>query len=136
MAATRQRMPQLRTLVTTGEVLDPETREELRALARDVRDGRDPPAVVAAWAPDGARALWAECRGGDAFHTWPAAELIQAIGSEAARDIADGDLVWSSLAWRGSVLLRLRTGAAGRLDRTPCPTCGRTTPRVRVVPLG
>src|SRR5207302_9504448 len=92
VAATRQRMPQLRTLVTTGEVLDPETRDELRALARDVRDGRDPPAVVAAWAPDGARALWAESRGGEAFHTWPAAELIQAIVSNAAPDIAHAAL--------------------------------------------
>jgi hypothetical protein len=28
------------------------------------------------------------------------------------------------------VLLRLRTAAFGTLDESPCPTCGRTTPRL------
>jgi len=38
--------------------------------------------------------------------------------------------VWSGLDWKGTALLRLRTGAYGRVDEGPCPTCGRTAPRV------
>src|SRR5205823_314901 len=56
VAAARDRLPQLRTIIAAGPVLDAPTKDELRALARDVRDGRDPPALVVAWAPAGTRA--------------------------------------------------------------------------------
>jgi hypothetical protein len=64
------------------------------------------------------------------------AEVVQALGSERSRDLADGELTWSALGWRGSVLLRLRAHAAGRIDRTACSRCGRTTPRVRIIQVG
>ena len=138
LATAHDRLPELRTVIVTGPPPSPDSRAELTALATDARGagGRSAPAVVAAWAPHGARAMWSECRGGSGYHTWPTADLVQAVGSEAARDLADGELVWSSIGWRGSVVLRLRTGEAGRLDRTACPTCGRTTPRVLVAELG
>ena len=66
----------------------------------------------------------------------PLHEVVQVVGSEAASDVAEGELVWSAIGWRGSALLRLRSHAKGRIDRTPCPTCGRTTPRVSAVSLG
>ena len=77
--------------------------------------------VLGAWAPAGARALWAQCRSGTGVHTWPAVELVEEV---------DGELLWSSLAWKGSALFRLRTGQGGRLLHGPCPDCGRTSPRV------
>ena len=142
----RLHLPELRTLIATGGEQGqgpPAARGELTALAaeaqRGARVGGGPatePVVVAAWAPAGARALWAECRGGDAFHTWPAAEIVQVAGREDEQFSADGDLIWSALGWRGSVLLRLATGAQGTLQMGPCPTCGRTTPRVRVAAFG
>ncbi|HZT65444.1 MAG TPA: hypothetical protein VFA11_06620 [Acidimicrobiales bacterium] len=94
-------------------------------------------AVLGAWAPPGARALWAQCRGGTGVHTWPAAELVEVLPEDSARPVppgAAGELVWTSLAWKGSAFLRLRTGVAGRVDPRPCEVCARTTPRVIAEP--
>lgn len=143
LAIARLHLPELHTIITTGALLDPTTRAEIAALAAEAhghgRAGVWPaadPAVVAAWAPPGARALWGECRGGDWFHTWPTSEVVQAAGREAELVTAEGDLLWSAVGWRGSVLLRLAIGMQGTVALGPCPTCGRTTPRVRVAAFG
>jgi hypothetical protein len=107
----------LRTLLVTGELLDPRARTRLARLA--------PPsvAIVQAWAPPGVRALWAECRGGDALHAWPDVEVIET---------GDDGLVWTGLGWRGSALLRLRTGVDAVTENGPCPHCGQEALRLRV----
>jgi hypothetical protein len=79
-------------------------------------------AVLSAWAPPGARALWTECRDGEGLHTWPEHEVIEIAD--------DGEVLWSALGWRGTVLLRLRTGVRGQLVDTPCPACGSPNPRL------
>lgn len=76
------------------------------------------------WTAPGARATWARCPGGDGFHTWPEAELVE---------IVDGRLVWSAVGWYGSVWLRVDTGVVASIDPQTCGRCGRTTPRVRPV---
>ena len=88
--------------------------------------------VVEVWAPPGVRALWTQCRGGEGVHTWPQAELLEVCGPDGA-PVAPGEvgqLVWTGLGWRGTVLVRLATGVTGRLVEGACSTCGRTTPRV------
>jgi hypothetical protein len=67
------------------------------------------------------RSLWVECRGGTGAHVSRDVDLLEVV---------DGELVWSGLDWKGTALLRLRTGATGRVDSSPCPVCGRTSPRV------
>src|SRR5439155_3471852 len=64
-------------------------------------------------------------RGGTGFHTWPHAEVVEIVGDE---------VVWTALGWRGTVLVRLRTGQQGRIEPGVCPTCGRTTPRLFIGP--
>jgi hypothetical protein len=107
----------LRTVLAVGEPLDDAVRQELRALI--------PPdaAVLSAWSPPGVRALWAECRGVRGLHTWPASEVIELV---------DGEVVWTALEWAGSVLVRLHTGVEATIDDQPCPSCGRTNPRLRL----
>jgi hypothetical protein len=93
--------------------------------------------VLSAWAPPGVRALWAECRGGAAagLHTWPASEVLSLtdpLSGVAAPPGAGGEVVWSALGWRGTVLLGLRTGVFATIDAAPCPACGREAPRLYV----
>lgn len=111
----------LRVVVVVGEgseeVLDDDARAELAARV----GGRVK--VVTAWAPVGVRALWGECRPGFGVHTWPETEILQ-VGD-------DDEIVWTPVGWRGSVLLRMRTGAPATVEAQPCTACGRTTPRVR-----
>jgi hypothetical protein len=107
----------LRTLLVTGELLDARARKRLARLV--------PPsvAIVHAWAPPGVRALWAECRGSDALHAWPDVEVIE---------IGDEGLLWTGLGWRGTALLRLRTGVDAVSENGPCPHCGQEALRLRV----
>ncbi|HET9442406.1 MAG TPA: hypothetical protein VFO65_03725 [Acidimicrobiales bacterium] len=124
----------LRTLLVLGEPLAPARRER---LARAGSGAGGSVAVVAAWAPPGVRALWSECRDGVDVHTWPAHELIELVDPETGEAVepgAAGEVVWSPLGWKGTVVLRLRTGVMGYLDTSPCVFCGRTTPRLRVEP--
>lgn len=125
----------LHTLLVVGEPLDPVTRGRLAELGGS---SSTPAAVVALWGPEGARSLWSECRDGTDVHTWPAAEVLEVVDPMSGAPLApggDGEIVYTPLGWNGTVLLRLRTGVFGCLDDTPCVSCGRTTPRVRLVPL-
>jgi hypothetical protein len=109
--------PSLRTVLVAGELLDERGRKRLARLL--------PPsvAIVRAWAPPGVRALWAECREGDALHAWPDVEVIET---------GDDGLLWTALGWRGSVLLRLRTGVDAVAEDGFCPHCGQQSLRLRI----
>jgi hypothetical protein len=119
----------VRLVIIIGEVLGDADRDGIRDAAR----GAD---VRCAWAPDGVRALWVEC-GARLLHTWPDAEVIEVVdplSGAPVREGEDGELLWTALGWRGTVLARLRTQAFGRMDDGTC-LCGRTTPRLSIVPL-
>lgn len=88
-----------------------------------------------------ARAAWAECppapgqpEASFGYHTYPDLELLEVVdgSGEPVPDGEPGELLYTSLDWRGSVLLRYRTGLFLRrgLTRAPCPGCGRTVPRI------
>jgi hypothetical protein len=123
----------LSTLVVVGEPLDPARRARLAELGGSPSG---PVAVVATWAPPGVRAMWTECRDGIDVHTWPSAEVVELVDPLSGESVppgADGELVWTPVGWMGSVLVRLRTGVFGCIDDTACVSCGRTSPRLRVV---
>lgn len=141
LVARGVRANRLRTILTVGAPPPVTAREMLvegaeRLGARKVR-------VQAVWAPESARALWGECRppGADpaeatyGFHTYPDLEVLE------VRDVADGrtlgveqpgELVYTSLGWRGTALVRAATGTwtGGLAAGVPCPSCGRTVPRL------
>ncbi|MGH9282062.1 MAG: hypothetical protein ACRD0S_03895, partial [Acidimicrobiales bacterium] len=94
-------------------------------------------AVVSAWAPPGVRSMWWECHGGSGMHTFPDAEIVEVVDPLSGTPVppgADGEVVWTSLGWRGSVMVRMRTGVFAALDPTPCPACGEPGPRLDVIP--
>ena len=128
-AAGSEALADVRTVLATGDLLDDTTRRAIEhGLGRDV-------AVLAAWAPPGVRALWAECRKGDGLHTWPAAELIDVVDPQthvAVPSGTHGEVVWTALGWAGTVVLRLQTGVRAVMDDSTCSACGRTTPRLKV----
>ncbi|HUP85137.1 MAG TPA: hypothetical protein VM143_05655 [Acidimicrobiales bacterium] len=123
----------LSTLLVIGEPLDPARRARLAEVGGSPSG---PVAVVATWAPPGVRALWTECRDGIDVHTWPTAEVVELVDPLSGQPVppgADGELVWTPVGWMGSVVVRLRTGVFGCIDDTACVSCGRTSPRLRVV---
>ena len=88
-----------------------------------------------------ARVAWAECPVSPdqpevsfGYHTSPDFELLEIV-DEQDRTLGEGEpgeLVYTSLDWRGSALLRFRTGIVARRGITwePCPGCRRTVPRI------
>lgn len=120
----------VRVLIAAGEPLDDALRERLQGLlvAQDAT-------VVSAWAPPGVRAMWWQCPGGSALHTWPEAELVQIadpLSATPAPPGADGEVIWTALGWHGTVMVRLRTGVIASLDPGRCPACGGKGPLLSV----
>lgn len=108
-----RRSPRLRAVIATDGPHDVDTTAALESVSR---------IVIAGWAAPSARAMWVTCVGGT-FHTWPATEIVE-------RDL-DGELVWTPLQWKGSVLLRSRTGQHGDVTVGRCQGCGRVSPTIR-----
>lgn len=141
LAAQRVGIPGLRTLLTVGPPPDARLRGTLSAAASALASGDV--RVQAVWAPDMSRTLWGECRPPSAdpdeasygLHTYPDLELVQvrdvATGADAA-EAEPGEVVLTSLGWRGTALIRVATGSwSGGLNvSAPCPACGRTVPRL------
>ena len=120
-------LPELRGLLVTGDLPSARERDGLWSVAPDSAT------VTVAWAPPGVRSLWAQCPDGDGLHTWPDEELVELADPESGRPVATGsagEVVWTPIGWRGTVVLRLATGVIARLEDDACPHCGRLGPRV------
>ena len=86
-----------------------------------------------------ARCAWAECltenHVSSGYHLYPDKEIFEIIDpatGEVKDEGADGELVYTSLDSRASVMLRYRTGdfVKGGITRGPCPYCGRMSMRL------
>ena len=86
-----------------------------------------------------ARTAWAECPTenhlSSGYHLYPDKEVFEIIDpdtGEVKDDQEDGELVYTSLDSRASVMLRFRTGdmVRGGISHEPCPYCGRMTLRL------
>jgi hypothetical protein len=124
----------LRTVLLVGGAYDDERAAVTDALARVGLTGC---AVLSVHVPDGHRLLWGECRessGRTGLHTYPDLEIVQLVDPETGEDAAVGDageLVVTQLGFRGTALMRWRTGdLADAVEEGRCPSCGRTSPRV------
>lgn len=83
------------------------------------------------------RMCWAECTGErrTGFHTYPDFGLFEIIDPKTGENLPEGqtgELVYTALDGRGSMLLRYRTGdiVEGGMITAPCPGCGRAVPRI------
>ena len=86
-----------------------------------------------------ARCAWAECPTthdvSSGYHLYPDKEIFEIIDPKTGKVKSqgeDGELVYTALDARGSVVIRYRTGdfVKGGITYEPCPYCGRTVPRL------
>jgi hypothetical protein len=137
----RVRIGTVRTLLTVGPPPGPGLRIELAAAAAGL--GASSARVQAVWAPAASRVLWGECRPPSAdpaqatfgLHTYPDLEVLEVRDPDAGIGVGEGqegELVLTSLGWRGTVLVRYATGAwtGGLVTSVTCPGCGRSVPRL------
>lgn len=85
-----------------------------------------------------AKMAFIECPEGDqmGYHLYPDMgifEIIDPDTGEILKNGEPGEIVYTSIDARGSVVIRFRTGdfAEDGLVHEPCPACGRTVPRLK-----
>lgn len=130
----------LRTLIVGGERLPAALKDKIIELLGRV--GAEEVAVASTYGFTEGRVPWSECRASalskeksSGYHLFPDMEIMEIVDPESGERLGEGDdgeIVYTSLEWRGSVLLRFRTGdlVKGGIDYSPCPYCGRSLPRL------
>lgn len=130
----------LHTLIVGGERLPDGLKERILELLE--RAGASDVAVASTYGFTEGRVAWSECRASalskeksSGYHLFPDMEIMEVVDPESGKRVAEGEegeIVYTSLEWRGSVLLRFRTGdlVKSGIDFSPCPYCGRSLPRL------
>ncbi|BDS05643.1 phenylacetate-coenzyme A ligase [Oceaniferula spumae] len=137
-AEDKKQWPNLKRLVLGGEKVPEGMRRKLRAFCAEL--GADKVDILSTYAFTEAKMAWAECavsQGQESagFHLYPDLSFIEIVDPETGERVPDGhagEIVYTPLQSRGSVVLRYRTGdlIEGGIVREPCPICGRTCPRL------
>ncbi len=128
--------PQLSKIVLGGEKVPNGMRRKLRALAFEL--GAKTVDVLPTYGFTEAKMAWPQCPAGDAqsgYHLNPDLGIVEVINPETGEQVGEGEpgeIVWTPLAARGSVVLRYRTCdfIDGGLVHERCPHCGRNVPRL------
>jgi len=128
----------LKRIVLGGEKVSEGMRRKLFELAAQL--GAREPSVLATYGFTEAKLAWAECpfasgRPSGGYHLYPDLGIVEIIDPKTGRGVepgCPGEIVFTPLEARGSVVLRYRTGdyLDGGLTHEPCPHCGRTVPRL------
>lgn len=134
---TGKRWPNMKRLVLGGEKAAEGLRARLRELAASL--GSPDVHVMATYGFTEAKMAFPECVGEShesfGYHLSPDLGLIELIDPKTGHIVPDGhpgEIVFTPLDSRGTVVLRYRTGdiAEGGLHWEKCPNCGRTCPRL------
>jgi len=130
----------LHTLIMGGDRLPAGLKGKILELLGKV--GAENAAVASTYGFTEGKVAWSECRQSalskeesSGYHLFPDMEVMEIIDPDSGKRLGEGEsgeLVYTALEWRGSVLLRFRTGdlVEGGLDFSPCPYCGRSLPRL------
>ncbi len=134
---TGRQWPHLKRLVLGGEKVADGLRARLHDLATQL--GSPDAHVMATYGFTEAKMAFPECVGqshdATGYHLSPDLGLVELINPETGDVVPDGqpgEIVFTPLNARGTVVLRYRTGdiAEGGLTWEKCPNCGRTCPRL------
>lgn len=131
-------LPNLKKIVLGGEKAPAGMRRKLRALAAQL--GAPKIDVLRTYGFTEAKLAWAECpfaedAGSAGYHIDPDLALIEIVDPKTGEPRGQeepGEIVFTPLDARGSVVIRYRTGDCidGGLFFEPCPFCGRKVPRL------
>lgn len=130
--------PNLKKIVLGGEKAPVGMRRKLRNLARQL--GASHIDVLPTYGFTEAKMAWPQCPTSEdaeqsGYHLFPEFGICEVIDRETAEPVSDGEpgeIVFTPLDARGSVVLRYRTGdvISGGMVHGECPHCGRNVPRL------
>ncbi|MCE0521769.1 MAG: AMP-binding protein [Methylacidiphilales bacterium] len=132
------RCPQLSKIILGGEKAPSGMRRKLKALATQLGAGHVDTLMIYGFTE--AKMAWPECcypeeEGSGGFHLYPDLAIIEIVDPKTGEPVGEGrpgEIVFTPLDARGTVVLRYRTGdlIEGGLVYEPCPHCGRHLPRL------
>ncbi|MFH1171898.1 MAG: AMP-binding protein [bacterium] len=120
----------LKYILFGGERVSQGLREKVRELLRSL--GARDVKILATYAMTESKTAWIQCAENSGYHLYPDLEFIELVDEEGRRvKEGKGEVVYTALDWRGSVVVRYKTGdLAQGIDDGACPSCGRTVPRI------
>jgi phenylacetate-CoA ligase len=128
----------LRRIVLGGEKVSDGLRLKLRDLAREL--GARNVDILATYGFTEAKMAWSECpfpcdEPSSGYHLYPDLGIIEIVDPGTGKALPPGqpgEIVFTPLDSRGTVVVRYRTGDCtdGGLTYEPCPHCGRILPRL------
>ena len=125
----------VRTIALGAERVTKGHRQKMTEMLREL--GSPNPIILGTYGFTEARTAWIECPGEETYgyHLYPDFEIFEIINPESGEPVGegeDGEIVYTNLDWRGSCILRYRTGdyAKGGIVHDVCPGCGRLGPRL------
>jgi phenylacetate-coenzyme A ligase PaaK-like adenylate-forming protein len=137
-AAENAKWNHLTSLVLGGEKVPVGMRKKLTELCAQV--GANKVNIMSTYGFTEAKVAWSECCPPEGaqpsgFHIYPDMGFVEIIDPNTCQRVPNGqpgEIVFTQLDARGSIVLRYRTGDLIEKGLTfePCPYCGRTCPRL------
>lgn len=132
------RWSNLQRVVLGGEKVPEGMKRKLRSLAAEL--GSQTIDVISTYGFTEAKMAWPECAvspgsPSSGYHLYPDLGIVELVDPESGEGVPEGqpgEIVFTPLEARGSVVLRYRTGdvISGGLVHDVCPNCGRVVPRL------
>tara|TARA_Y100000310_G_scaffold38326_1_gene35926 strand:- start:31 stop:1455 length:1425 start_codon:yes stop_codon:yes gene_type:complete len=112
-----------------GERISKGLRQKIKDMLKHL--GSKNPEVFSTYAFTEGKIVWGECKENSGYHLYPDMEFIEIIdkNNEAVNEGEKGEIVYTALDFRGTVVLRYKTGDIGSITSEKC-RCGRTVPRL------
>jgi len=135
----KRQWPNLKRIVLGGEKVPPGLRSRLRDFSSQL--GSLGTYVISIYAFTEAKMAWGECptlphEGSSGYHLYPDLGIMELVNPKTGEQITEeghpGEIVYTPLDARGTIVMRYRTGdiAEGGLTWESCPHCGRRCPRL------
>lgn len=133
----KRHWPNIKRIVLGGEKVAEGLRARLKELAATL--GSTDAVILSTYGFTEAKMAFSECAseaGTSGFHLSPDLGIVELVDPHTGQPVEEGqpgEIVFTPLDSRGTVVLRYRTGdiAEGGLTWARCPLCGRTCPRLQ-----
>ena len=129
--AQKKNWSNLQYVVFGGERVSEGLRAKVKELLKEV--GAMDTNIFATYAMTEGKTAWVQCSEETGYHTYPDMEVFEVVDEQGNRvpEGQPGELVYTSLNWRGTVMVRYRTGDMVQgLSWKQCPHCGRTVAQI------
>lgn len=136
--SNNMRYTNLKRVVLGGEKVPEGMRRKLKCLCSEL--GSENVDIISTYGFTEAKLAFSECRvpqghASTGFHIYPDLAFVEVVDPDTGERVPErtrGEIVFTPLAARGTVVLRYRTGdiIEGGITYDPCPCCGRTCPRL------